>query len=470
MKERSTMPTWERYLTDHQQRFIDELTHFLSIPSVSSQSENMADVREAGLWLMRRLKQAGLENVELLETGQHPLVYADWLHAEDQPTVLIYGHFDVQPIDPIELWEHPPFEPVIKDDRIYARGATDDKGNLLIPIIAIEALLAETKQLPVNVKFCLEGQEEIGSPRLADALQKNKAKFACDLAISADGAQKSETEAQLFLGRRGMATLQVDVSGPNRDLHSGGYGGSLLNPIHALADIVAAMHDSDGRVQVPGFYDSVAKISAKERALLDQMPFDETTYSSDLEIPKTFGEKGFSTLERIGIRPTLEMNGIWGGYQGEGTKTIIPATAHAKISCRLVPNQDPDDIGNKIIDYIRQVAPPAVTVNAYSLDNGAYPYAMSPDYPGNQIAADVLEEIYGAPPYFVRGGGTIPACSLFLKILGCPTINFSFGLNDERLHSPNEFFRLASFCKGQKAYCYLFNALKNSAQALRKRP
>lgn len=463
------MPTWERYLTDHQQRFIDELTQFLTIPSISSQSENLDDVREAGLWLMRRLKNAGLENIEMIETGQHPLVYADWLHAENQPTILIYGHFDVQPVDPIELWEHPPFEPVIKDDRIYARGATDDKGNLFVPIIAIEALLAETKQLPVNVKFCLEGQEEIGSPKLAQVLTENSARFACDLALTADGAQRSETEAQLLLGRRGMTVLQVDVSGPNHDLHSGNYGGSLLNPIHALTDIVAAMHDSDGRVQVPGFYDSVAEVSAKERALLSQTPFDETAYRDFLEIPQTFGEEGFSTLERIGIRPTLEINGIWGGYQGEGAKTIIPATAHAKISCRLVPNQDPDDIAEKVIDFIEQVAPPAVKVKAYPFDHGAYPYAMSPDHPGNQVAAGVLEELYGAPPYFVRGGGTVPACSLFLKILDSPTINFSFGLNDERLHSPNEFFRLASFSKGQRAYCLLFNALKDSAQALRKR-
>ncbi len=331
------MPAWERYLTDHQQRFIDELTQFLTIPSISSQSENMGDVREAGLWLIRRLKKAGLENIEMIETGQHPLVYADWLHAKNQPTILIYGHFDVQPVDPIELWDHPPFEPTIKDDRIYARGASDDKGNLFIPILAVETLLAETKQLPVNVKFCLEGQEEIGSPQLAQALTENSAKFACDLALSADGAQKSETEAQLFLGRRGMATLQVDVSGPNRDLHSGGYGGSLLNPIHALADILATMHDSDGRIQVPGFYDSVEEVSAKERALLEQAPFDETAYCNDIEIPQTFGEKGFSTLERIGIRPTLEINGIWGGYQGEGTKTIIPATAHAKFPVAWSP-------------------------------------------------------------------------------------------------------------------------------------
>ncbi len=463
------MPAWERYLTDHQQQFIDELTQFLSIPSISSQSENMDDVRDAGLWLMRRLKKAGLENIEMLETGQHPLVYADWLHAEGQPTILIYGHFDVQPVDPIELWDHPPFEPTIKNDRIYARGASDDKGNLFIPIIAVEALLAETKELPVNVKFCLEGQEEIGSPKLAQVLTENSARFACDLALSADGAQKSETEAQLFLGRRGMAILQVDVSGPNRDLHSGGYGGSLLNPIHALVDIVAAMHDTDGRVRVPGFYDSVVEVPAKERALLDQTPFDETAYTSDLEIPQTFGEEGFSTLERIGIRPTLEINGIWGGYQGEGAKTIIPSTAHAKISCRLVPDQDPDDIAEKIIDFIKQVALSAVTVKAYPFDHGAYPYAMTSDDPGTQIAAGVLEEIYGSPPYYVRGGGTIPACSLFLKILDCPTINFSFGLNDERLHSPNEFFRLASFSKGQRAYCLLFNALKESAQALRKR-
>ena len=464
------MPAWERYLTDHQQRFINELTQFLSIPSISSQSEHMDDVREAGLWLMRRLKQAGLENIELIETGQHPLVYADWLHAEDQPTILIYGHFDVQPIDPIELWKHPPFEPVIKNDRIYARGATDDKGNLLIPIIAIEALLAETKQLPVNVKFCLEGQEEIGSPQLASLLEKNTAKFTCDLAFSADGAQKSETEAQLILGRRGMTGLEIDVLGPSHDLHSGNYGGSLLNPIHALADMVAAMHDTDGRVQVPGFYDSVSELPADERALLAKTPFDEAAYRDSLNIPETFGETGFSTLERIGIRPTLEINGIWGGYQGEGSKTIVPASAHAKITCRLVPNQDPDDIVAKIKSYIQQIAPPAVTVEVQPVEHGAYPYAMSPDYPGNQIAGDVLEEIYGRSPYYIRGGGTIPACSLFLRILNVLTINFSFGLSDERLHAPNEFFRLASFFKGQKAYCLLFNALKEGAQTLRKRP
>lgn len=453
------MADWQRYLDDNQGRFLDELFDYLRIPSVSSMSEHADDVQRAAEWVASRFGKAGIENVEVMPTGGHPVVYGDWLHAPGKPTVLIYGHFDVQPADPYELWTSPPFEPEIRDDRIYARGASDDKGNSLIPILAVEALIATTGRLPLNVKFLFEGQEEIGSPQLPPFMEEHRDKLGADLVISADGGQYGEDQPSLFVGFKGLCALQVDVTGPDRDLHSGLCGGAVQNPIHALAGILDSMHDADGRITVDGYYDGVVPLSEADRREIAEVPHDEEKYKRWVGVDELFGEAGFSTVERAWARPTLEVNGIWGGFQGEGVKTVLPGEAHAKISCRLVPDQDPDLIVEAITRHVGNHTPPGVRVNVTPIEGSAPPYLMPPDHPGNKIAEEVLTELYGKAPYLVRSGGTLPICSFFRDILGVYSLNFAFALEDEDFHSPNEFFRLASFERGQRAYVMLMEKL-----------
>ncbi|GIV74464.1 MULTISPECIES: dipeptidase [Caldilinea] len=450
---------WQNYLETHQSDFIERLLDFLRIPSISSLPEHAADVRRAGEWVMAQLRNAGMEHVEMMETGGHPVVYADWLHAPGKPTVMIYGHFDVQPVDPIALWENPPFEPVIKNDRVYARGASDDKGNMLAPILALEALLKTEGRLPVNVKCFFEGQEEIGSPTLPAFIAAHKEKFACDFILSADGGQWDETQPALLVGLKGLCALQIDVVGPAYDVHSGLYGGVIQNPIHALAAILASMRSSDGRILVEGFYDDVVPLSEADRAELARVPYDEEEVRRKLNIDAFFGEPGYTPLERAWTRPTLEINGIWGGFQGEGVKTVLPSEAHAKITCRLVANQRPERIAQLVKAHVERHTPPGVRVKTTILENGALPYLMPADHPGNLAARDVLVEEYGKEPFLARSGGSIPVTAMFLESLGAYTVSFGFALNDERQHSPNEFFRLANFQRGQRAYCKLLYRL-----------
>jgi len=405
------------------------------------------------------MRAAGIEHVGIMETGGHPVVYGDWLHAAGKPTILIYGHFDTQPVDPVDLWTQPPFDPVVRENRIYARGASDDKGNMLIPILSVESLLKTRGELPVNLKFFFEGQEEIGSPNLPDFIASHTELLACDMVLSADGGQWAEGQPSLTLGLRGLCALQIDVTGAARDVHSGTYGGTFRNPIHALARIIAALHDTDGRVAVDGFYDKVRALSAEERARLATVPFDETDYRSKLGIDELFGETGFSTIERAWIRPTLEINGIWGGFQGEGTKTVIPSKAHAKITCRLVPDQNPREIRGLVARFIRKIAPSGVTVTVREVASVAEPFVVPEDFQGNQAARRVHRELFGVEPYFVRMGGSIPVCGLFLKHLNAYTVNFAFGLKDENVHAPDEFFRLSSFETGQRAYVRILEEL-----------
>uniref|UniRef100_A0A7C1JN62 Dipeptidase n=1 Tax=Caldilinea aerophila TaxID=133453 RepID=A0A7C1JN62_9CHLR len=450
---------WQNYLETHQSDFTERLLDFLRIPSISSLPEHAADVRRAGEWVMTQLRNAGMEHVEMMETGGHPVVYADWLHAPGKPTVMIYGHFDVQPVDPIALWESPPFEPVIKNDCVYARGASDDKGNMLAPILALEALLKTEGRLPVNVKCFFEGQEEIGSPTLPAFIAAHKEKFACDFILSADGGQWDETQPALLVGLKGLCALQIDVVGPAYDVHSGLYGGVIQNPIHALAAILASMRSSDGRILVEGFYDDVVPLSEAERAELARVPYDEEEVRRKLNIDAFFGEPGYTPLERAWTRPTLEVNGIWGGFQGEGVKTVLPSEAHAKITCRLVANQRPERIAQLVKAHVESHTPPGVRVKTTILENGALPYLMPADHPGNLAARDVLVEEYGKEPFLARSGGSIPVTAMFLESLGAYTVSFGFALNDERQHSPNEFFRLANFQRGQRAYCKLLYRL-----------
>lgn len=453
------MADWRRYLEQNKERFLSEMLDFLRIPSISALPEHADDVRRAGVWVMERMKAAGIEHVAMLETGGHPVVYGDWLQAPDKPTVMIYGHFDVQPVDPLHLWTSPPFEPAIRAGRVYARGASDDKGNMLIPILASEALLRTEGCLPVNVKFFFEGQEEIGSPTLPSFIATNRAQFACDMVISADAGQWDEDQPALMEGLRGLCALQLDVTGPNRDVHSGMFGGAIQNPIHALVRILDSLHGPDGRVLVEGFYDRVRPLTAEDRALMAQIPMDEEKYKQAIGVDSLYGEEGFTTYERATSRPTLEVNGIYGGFQGAGTKTVIPSTAHAKITCRLVADQNPAEIAQLVQTQIERNTPPGVRVAVTIGESGALPYLAPRDHLGNRAASAVLREMYGKEPYYVRSGGSVPVCTLFLQSLGVYTISFGFALEDELQHSPNEFFRIANFERGQEGYCMLLRQL-----------
>jgi acetylornithine deacetylase/succinyl-diaminopimelate desuccinylase-like protein len=457
------MNNWQDYLAANRERFLTEMLAFYRIPSVSSLPEHAGDVRLAAEWVARRMQAAGIENVQIMPTGGHPVVYGDWLHAPGKPTVLIYGHFDTQPVDPIGLWKHPPFDPFIDGDRIYARGASDDKGNMFVPIVATEALLQSDGALPLNLKFLFEGQEEIGSPQLPEFVDAQKQLLACDMVVSADGGQWAEDQPELAIGTRGLAALQIDVVGPNRDLHSGMFGGAVQNPIHALAAILASLRSPDGKILVEGFYDDVRTLSAEDRDRLAKVPWNEESYKDRLAVDALYGEPGFSTYERLWARPTLEVNGIWGGFAGEGVKTVLPSEAHAKITCRLVADQNPKVIAGRVAAHVEKVAPPGVQVTVQQPKNAASPYLMPADHPGNEAARRVHLQLYGKEPYYVRSGGSIPVCSMFLHSLGAYTVNFGFGLPDENLHSPNEFWRLSSFARAQQGYCLLLHELAQTS-------
>jgi len=451
--------TWESYLQEQQLRYQEELLQFLSIPSVSALPEHADDVQRAAHWVADRLTAAGLENVQVLPTGGHPVVYGQWLHAPEKPTVMIYGHFDTQPADPLDQWTSPPFEPEVRDDRVYARGASDDKGNMLTPILAVEALLQAEGGLPVNVKFFLEGQEEIGSPQLPTLIANQRDLLACDLVLSADGGQYSEEQPGLLIAFKGLASMQIDVRGARTDLHSGVYGGAVANPIHALVYLLDSMRSPEGKVLVEGFYDAVVPLSTGDRAAIAVVPFDEKAYKEAIGVDALVAEPGYTPQEHLAGRPTLEVNGIWGGFQGEGTKTVLPNEAHAKITCRLVANQDPAMIVDLISRHVERYTPPGVRAIVRSLSGTAKPYLVPVDYWGNRAVEAVLMEMYGKAPYYIRLGGSIPVCELFLSMLGAYTVNFGFALMDEQMHAPNEFFRLSSFRRGQVAYGKILHRL-----------
>lgn len=453
------MPTWQTYLQQNQSQFRDDLLDFLRIPSISALPEHAEDVQHAAEWVAERLRTAGIEQVRILPTGGHPLVYGEWLHAPSKPTILIYGHFDTQPVDPLDQWSHSPFEPWVEDGRIYARGASDDKGNMLIPILAAEALLKSEGTLPVNLKFCFEGEEEIGSRNLPAFADTNRELLACDLVLSADGTQWSEDQPALLVGLRGICAVVIEVQAATTDLHSGYYGGAAPNPIHALVQLLDSMRDTDGTILVEGFYDAVRPLTADDRARIAAVPFDEVAYRAQLGLDELPGEPGYSTLERLWARPTLEINGITGGFQGEGIKTVIPSTAQAKISCRLVPAQEPAAIVELLAAHVARHTPPGVRVSVNRRPSGSRPYLIPHDHPGLQAADRVLSELYTTTPYCTRLGASIPACDIFLRTLGAYTVVFSFGLEDEQFHAPDEFFRLRSFERGQQAYCMLLQQL-----------
>ncbi|MFN5519482.1 MAG: dipeptidase [Ignavibacteria bacterium] len=438
------------YLDLHHGRFIQELTEFLSIPSVSTAPEHAADVRKCGEWLVNHLRKIGLETVELHETPGHPIVYAEHCHAgPDKPTVLFYGHYDVQPVDPIELWTNPPFEPTYRDGKVFARGATDDKGQVFLHIKAIEALLATTV-LPVNVKILIEGEEEIGSINLTSYIEQNKERLACDTVVVSDTPLYGPGLPSLCYGLRGLCYMEIHVQGPNRDLHSGSYGGSITNPANALCEIISKLKDSHGRIAIPGFYDDVIDLSVEERAEYAKLPFDAEAFKSGLDVPSLFGEEGYTTLEHISGRPTLDVNGLHSGFTGIGAKTVLPAKASAKVSMRLVANQDTEDIAAKFTDFVHRIAPPSIKVEVVNL-HGANPVLVERSGKGMHAASKALKDAYGKEPYFTREGGSIPVCIIFDTILKAPTVLMGFGLQDENAHSPDEHFDLDNFTIGMKA-------------------
>ncbi|MCL6453764.1 MAG: dipeptidase [Alicyclobacillus sp.] len=450
---------WEAYLSEHETDYLEQFLEFLRIPSVSTDPAQAGEVRRAGEWLAARLRQAGMDRVEILETGGHPVVYAERLRVPGKPTVLVYGHFDVQPADPLELWTSPPFEPAVRDGRVYARGASDMKGSDLLPIFACEALLSTGAELPVNVKFMYEGEEEIGSPSLPRFIAEHKDLLACDLVLCADGGVGPKDAPAVNVGRRGLCGLEIQVTSAGTDLHSGGAGGMAPNAIHALVHILDAMRDEVGRILVPGFYDEVRPLTEQDKAEIAAVPFHPDAYKRSIGIKDFFGEPEFTPQERNVARPTLEVNGIWGGYQGAGVKTVIPREAHAKITCRLVPDQRPEVIRERLIQFIHQVAPGSVEVRVTPLPGEADPYLLPLDHPGLLALEKAVTAVSERPPVRVRGGGTVPVTGIFQRELGAETVTLGASAGQEGAHAPNEFVRLENFYRIQRAFCILFETL-----------
>lgn len=452
------MDAIERYLSEKRDEHLEELKEFLRIPSVSTLPEHKDDIVRCANLLADKLRNLGFEHVSLLETEGHPVVYGDWLHAEGKPTVLVYGHYDVQPVDPLHLWKTPPFEPDVREGNIYARGSSDDKGQVFMHLKAFEALLAVTGTLPVNVKICFEGEEEIGSRNLPRLLEQRAEVFSADLLVISDTAMWSHMQPSVCVGLRGLVSLQIDVKGANSDLHSGSYGGVVQNPIHALVQLLNSMRDEDGTITIDGFYNAVLPITVEEKKTFAALGLDDDELARFLDVPSLFGEKGYTTIEREWSRPTLEINGIYGGFQGEGTKTVLPNEAHAKITCRLVPDQNPEEIHRLIAEHVKQHTPPGVTIHVKHMDSG-HPYVAPLDHPAVRLAAEVYERYYGTPAIFTRTGGSIPIVADFARLLEIPVVMMGFAHPDDNIHAPNEKFSLDGFDKGIRTLCFYWREL-----------
>lgn len=443
----SHLQALDQYFSKNREKHLNELFEFLRIPSISSLSEHKEDIQKGANWLADALTKLKIENVTVDQTAGHPVVYGEWLHAEGKPTILFYGHYDVQPVDPLNLWESEPFNPEIRDNKLFARGASDDKGQVFMHLKMIEALFATEGTLPVNVKFIYEGEEEIGSPNLPAYVEANKEKLKADLIVISDTGLYAPGKPAVCYGLRGLTGVQIDVRGAKGDLHSGLYGGGVQNAIHALADIVASFRDEHGTIQVEGFYNQVRPLSDEERQAYRDLNFDEEALKEELGVKELFGEKGYSYLEQTWARPTLEVNGIFGGFSGEGIKTVLPAEAGVKITCRLVPDQEPNEIVALLRQHIEKYKPAGVEVKVSEFDKGA-PWITPFDHPLIQAAGKSYERVYNVPTAFIRGGGSIPIVAAFDEILQLPVVLMGFGLNSENFHAPNEHFHLENFDKG----------------------
>ncbi|MGI8950890.1 MAG: dipeptidase [Chitinophagaceae bacterium] len=446
------MQAWKDYEEANKDRFLNELLELLRIPSVSARSEHKQDMQQCAEAVKQRLLEAGADKAEIYSTAGHPIVYAEKMIDNSKPTVLVYGHYDVQPPDPLELWNSPPFEPVIKDGKIYARGACDDKGQFYMHIKALETM-TKTNSLSANIKMIIEGEEEIGSQHLGEFVKEHKDLLKADVILISDTAMLSMQNPSIDVGVRGLSYIEIEVTGPSRDLHSGVYGGAVANPITILAHMITSLHDENNRITIPHFYDDVVEATAAERAALAKAPFNEDVYKKDLNVQELWGEKNYSTNERTGIRPTLEVNGIWGGYTGEGAKTVLPSKATAKISCRLVPNQKSEKMTKLLMDHLKKIAPPFVTVKVWE-HHGGDPYMTPVDSIEYKAAAKAIETTFNKAPIPVRGGGSIPITALFETELGCKVVFLGFGLDSDNLHSPNEKFELFNFYKGIETIPY----------------
>jgi len=445
-----------QFIQENRESYVKELIEFLRIPSISTLPENKEDVNNAAEFVAGKLKIAGLSRVEVFKTEGHPLVYAEWLGAPGKPTVLIYGHYDVQPVDPLELWDSPPFEPVIKDGKIFARGSTDDKGQMYMHIKSVEAYFRKTGSLPLNVKFLIEGEEEIGSESLETFINNNTDLLKCDAVMISDTSLYDKGIPTLTYGLRGLCYMEIEVTGPSKDLHSGSFGGSVSNPVNVIAEMIAKLHDKNGRITIPNFYNDVLKLSKKEKDNFVRLKFSDKKYAKELGVKVLAGEKGYTTLERIWVRPTLDCNGIFGGFTGKGAKTIIPSNATAKISMRLVPNQDPKKTAREFIKYIKKIAPPSVSIKVSEL-HGAYPSMTPLEDKATLAASRAMEKAFGKKIVYMREGGSIPIVTVFAKKLKAPVVLMGLGLNSENLHSPNEHFDLNHYQLGILSSAYFLD-------------
>jgi acetylornithine deacetylase/succinyl-diaminopimelate desuccinylase-like protein len=444
--------------TNHD-KILASLIEFAAIPSVSTDPAHAADVQAAARWVAAALAAAGPLNVRTIDTPGNPVVYGEWLGAPGKLTVLVYGHYDVQPPDPLAKWQSPPFTPTLRDGRLYARGVSDDKGPMLIPIKVARAFFAVAGSLPINVKFMFEGEEEIGSRHLDGFIAQRKDLLAADVVLSADGAMWRIDEPSLTVASRGLAGMELTLTGASKDLHSGRHGGGVANPLHAMAHLIATLHEPNGRVAVAGFYDKVRELTRAERDAIKALPFDERAYLAQVGAPSTFGEPGYSTLERQWARPTLELNGMWGGYEGPGQKTVIPSEAHAKITCRLVPDQDPDDVVALVTRHLEAHVPPSTRLSISPGDHGARAAHIAADHFALKAADAALHAVYKVKPLYVRMGGTVPISELFKRHMGLDTVFFSFSTADEDFHAPNEFFRVRRLHEGLEAWARYWDLL-----------
>ena len=446
------------FINVNRERYLDELKAFLAIPSISALPEHSGDVRRCAEWCVEEMRRIGLQNVRLIDTPGNPVVYGDWLGAAGAPTILFYGHYDVQPVDPLNLWHSPPFEATIRDGEIYARGSADDKGQVFMHLKAVEAHLKQNHRLPVNIKFMLEGEEEVGSEHLDDFVRSHKSELSADVVVISDSPMFARGVPSICYGLRGLVYFQIDLRGSSTDLHSGSFGGAVANPAFVLAQMIAQMKDRGGHVKIPHFYDDVKPLQEEERNAWASLPFNEKSYRKDFGIPKVFGETGFTTLERTWARPTLEINGLLSGFTGEGAKTVLPAVAMAKISMRLVPDQDPNKIAGLFEAYVKKIAPKTVSVKITRMQGGK-PWMTSFDNNYVQAAGRAIEKGFGRSPIFTREGGSIPVVSTFQEELGLPSVLFGVGLPDENAHAPNEKLDVTNFHNGIIASAYLYEEI-----------
>jgi len=445
-----------QYIDKNKNNYINELKEFLKIPSISTDPAHKKDIKKCAHFVKTKLQDAGLNNVKVIKTEGHPLIYGEWLKAKGKPTVLIYGHYDVQPVDPIELWDTPPFEPTIKSNKIFARGATDDKGQVYMHIKSVEAYLETVGSLPVNVKFIIEGEEEVGSESLEKFISKNKSLLKCDAVLISDTALYDVGTPTLTYGLRGLCYMEVEVIGPQKDLHSGTFGGAVDNPINVLADMISKLKDKNGKITIPNFYDDVMTLTKKERENFKKLKFSDKKFAKEVGVKQLHGEKGYTTLERLWARPTLGCNGIIGGFIGDGAKTVLPSKVKAKISMRLVPNQDPLKIAKLFEKHIKTLTPNTVKVNVKHL-HGANPAIIPLEDKSTIAASKAMEKAFGKKIVFMREGGSVPIVPVFAKQLNASVVLMGLGLNTENLHSPNEHFNLTHFQLGIKSSAYFFD-------------